>query len=92
METMTGNKEFEFVIVETATYRISAKGKTVQEAARAAGAEFGADPLRFSDSVEDRTVFTGADEPIDVTTEFDAGIAGDAEELTAEEGHHGDNA
>lgn len=72
---MTDERDFEFVIVETATYRISAKAKTVEEAARAVGAQFGADPLRFCDSVDERTVIATDAQATDVDTEFDAGMA-----------------
>lgn len=45
---MTSKTEFEFVTVETATYRISAKGRTAQEAAREAGKPLRTDHLKVS--------------------------------------------
>ena len=74
---MKAEKLFKFVIVETATYHISATGKTVEEAARAAGPKFGADPQKCFDGVDERTVTVDDAEATVVTAEFDAGMGGD---------------
>ena len=73
---MEADKLFKFVIVETATYHISAAGKNVEEAARAAGAQFAADPQKCFDGVDERTVTVDDAEATVVTAAFDTGMRG----------------
>jgi hypothetical protein len=47
---------FDFIVVETVTYRLRAKGATVEKAAERAGEMFAQGPRRYFESVEDRAV------------------------------------
>ena len=49
-------REFEFIVVETVTYRLRAKGATVEKAAERAGQMFAQGPWRYFEAVEDRAV------------------------------------
>ena len=44
-------REFEFIVVETVTYRLRAKGATVEKAAERAGQMFAQGPWRYFEAV-----------------------------------------